>query len=148
MNCFCRFNPAHEQILKDISSLPVSIHVFCVNLPDFTFPVDVILVNILGRTTAKPAGRAVFASAAAVHGTADDFFPFFFCCIFNQYGFHIHLSFSAGAPHSSIYHLTVIVFLSGTTSNPLDRFKGFITAYHIIKRRRLLFVSYAYQGFL
>ena len=86
-----------KQLLKDSSSLSVSIHVFCVNLPDFTFSVDIILVNILGGTAAKPAGRAVLASTAAVHGAADDCFPFFFCRVFNQYGFHrCLLSYAAG----------------------------------------------------
>ena len=58
--------------------------VFRIDLGDFLFSVNVVLVHFVGISAAETAGGTVFTAAStAVQRSADDFFPFFLRRIFD-----------------------------------------------------------------
>ena len=70
------------------SSLTVFVHVLLIDLPDFSFPINVVLIDVPWGTSTKPAGGTVFTSSAAIQGILDDLLTLFFCGIFYKNRFH------------------------------------------------------------
>ena len=70
------------------SSLTVFVHVFLIDLPDLSFPINIVLIDVPRRASAEPAGGAILTSSATVHGVLDDLLPFFFCSVLYKNRLH------------------------------------------------------------
>ena len=68
--------------------LAVFFHVLHVDLTDFLFSINIILVNIPGAPTAKPAGRTVLTTATAIERILYYLLTLFFSCVLDKDRFH------------------------------------------------------------